>query len=96
MLIPSITGQARRSLDLCIEAEVHPDEGKAERQRTRQEVEETIRRALGADLPDGVDILGDLFSVHQAADQAAPGLPSPRGSALAVAVLVTIEAPPAS
>ncbi len=52
MLIPSVTSQARRYLDLCIQADAHPDSGKDERQRTRQGVEGTIRRALGGDLPD--------------------------------------------
>jgi hypothetical protein len=52
MLVPSVTGQARGYLDLCIAANIHPDEGKAGRQRARQMVEEAIRRAFGGDLPD--------------------------------------------
>ncbi len=51
MLIPSATDQARRYLDFCIQADAHPDEQKVERQRARQMVEETIRRAFGGDLP---------------------------------------------
>jgi hypothetical protein len=52
ILIPSGADQARRYLDFCIQADAHPDETKAERQRARQMVEETIRRAFGGDLPD--------------------------------------------
>jgi hypothetical protein len=52
MLVPSVTDQARFYLDFCIKADAHPDEGKVDRQRARQMVEETIRRALGGDLPD--------------------------------------------
>lgn len=52
MLVPSATDQARRYLDFCISANAHPDEGKVERQRARQMVEETIRCAFGGDLPD--------------------------------------------
>jgi hypothetical protein len=51
MLIPSVTDQARRYLDFCTQAVAHPDETKVERQRARQMVEETIRRAFGGDLP---------------------------------------------
>ncbi len=51
LLIPSVTGQARRYLDLCVEADAHPDKGKADRERARQAVEETIQRAFGGDLP---------------------------------------------
>jgi len=52
MLVPSATDQARRYLDFCIQANAHPDETKVDRQRARQAVEETIRRAFGGDLPD--------------------------------------------
>ncbi len=51
MLVPSVTDQARLYLDFCIKATAHPDEGKVERQRERQMVEEQIRRALGGGLP---------------------------------------------
>jgi len=51
-LIPSGADQARRYLDFCIQAVAHPDVTKVERQRARQMVEETIRRAFGGDLPD--------------------------------------------
>jgi hypothetical protein len=51
-LIPSGADQARRYLDFCIQAVAHPDETKVDRQRARQMVEETIRRAFGGDLPD--------------------------------------------
>lgn len=52
MLVPSVTDQARRYLDFCIKANAHPDEGKVERERARQMVEDTIRHAFGSDLPD--------------------------------------------
>jgi hypothetical protein len=51
LLVPSVTDQARRYLDLCVHADIHPDEKKVERQRARQMAEEAIRRALGCDLP---------------------------------------------
>jgi hypothetical protein len=51
-LIPSGADQARRYLDYCIQAVAHPDVTKVDRQRARQVVEETIRRAFGGDLPD--------------------------------------------
>jgi hypothetical protein len=51
LLIPSVAGQARRYLDLCIQADIHPDDTKVDRERARQMVEETIQRALGGDLP---------------------------------------------
>jgi hypothetical protein len=51
ILIPSVTSQARHYLDLCKRANVQPDKEKDERQRAREEVEETIRRAFGSDLP---------------------------------------------
>lgn len=51
LLIPSVTDQARRYLDLCLNADVHPDTTKVDRERARQQVEETIRRAFGGDLP---------------------------------------------
>jgi hypothetical protein len=51
LLIPSAAGQARRYLDLCIQAAAHPDETKVDRERARQAVEQAIQRALGGDLP---------------------------------------------
>jgi hypothetical protein len=51
MLIPAVADQARRYLDFCIQATAHPDETKVDRQPARQMVEETLRRAFGADLP---------------------------------------------
>ena len=51
MLIPSVADQARRYLDICIQANAHPDETKVDRQRARQAAEQTIQRALGGDLP---------------------------------------------
>jgi hypothetical protein len=52
LLIPAVADQARQYLDLCIRANVHPDEEKVDRQRARQMVEETIRRALPGGPPD--------------------------------------------
>lgn len=52
LLVPSVADQARRYLDYCLSATVHPDENKVERCRAHQVAEETIQQALGGDLPD--------------------------------------------
>jgi len=52
MLVPSVAQPGRRYLDLCTQANSHPDDTKVDRQRARQMVEETIRHAFGGDLPD--------------------------------------------
>lgn len=51
MLIPSVADQAHRYLDFCVQAVAHPDTTMVDRQRARQMVEETFRRAFGGDLP---------------------------------------------
>jgi hypothetical protein len=51
MLVPSAADQARRYLDYCIQADIHPDTTKVERQRARQMVEKTLQDAFGGDLP---------------------------------------------
>jgi len=67
MLVPSVAQQGRRYLDLCIQANAHPDDTKVDRQRARQMVEETIRHAFGGDLPDNW-----MFA------EPVPGSPRPR------------------
>jgi hypothetical protein len=52
LLIPYVADRARRYLDCCIGANAHPDDGKVDRHRARQMLEETLRHALGGDLSD--------------------------------------------
>jgi hypothetical protein len=49
MLVPAVADQARRYLDLCINADAHPDMTKVDRKRARQMVQETLRHELGGD-----------------------------------------------
>jgi hypothetical protein len=48
LLIPTAASAARVYLDLCGDADPHPDKGKAARERARQTAEEAIRAAVGA------------------------------------------------
>src|SRR5262249_32683308 len=46
MLIPDAAYLARRYLDFCRAAEIHPDETRVDRERARQMAEQAIRSAL--------------------------------------------------
>jgi hypothetical protein len=49
LLVPAVADQARRYLDFCLQADAYPDKMRADRQRARQMVEETLRYELGGD-----------------------------------------------
>jgi hypothetical protein len=51
LLVPAVAESARRYLDLCTQANVHPDETKVDRERARQMAEQAIRTALDKDSP---------------------------------------------
>jgi hypothetical protein len=49
LLVPAVSDQARSYLDFCLQADAHPDANKADRERARQVVEETLQHELGGD-----------------------------------------------
>jgi hypothetical protein len=51
LLIPDAAQPARSYLDLCSQAEAHPDASRPEREAAREQVENAVRSAMGVEMP---------------------------------------------